>query len=49
MIISRTTHSAFTDIRRYKDSLRGTTYGATDGPERPSMEAIFGPGDYLWH
>ena len=27
---------------------REATYGATDGPGRPSMEAILGPGDIFW-
>ena len=30
--------------RFYKDSLRGTTYGTTDGLGRPSVAAILGPG-----
>ena len=51
MIISHTTHSTFTDIVSiwivYGGPFvaRETTYGATDGPGRPSMAAIPGPGD----
>ena len=50
MIISRTTHSTFTDIVSIRIVYRGpfvaigTTYGATDGPGRSSMAAILGPG-----
>ena len=56
MIISRTTHapdtdSTFTDIISISGGpfvARGDTYGATDGPEGPSMAAILGPGDLFW-
>ena len=44
------THSTFTGIVSIRivqgDHLwqRGTTYGAIDGPGRPSMAAVLGPG-----